>query len=150
WVLDPVGCGATPYRTRVCAELAAMGPAIIRGNASEILSLAGAAASGPKGVDSSAASDDAVAAAAALSRRTRAGVAWTAGAGRRRCGRGRHRGGPPHEVAVDGARLLVERRPCRLRGGRRAAGRRRRRPCRVWCRRRRGGGALPRPRPPAG
>src|SRR5690242_6536655 len=26
WVLDPVGCGATPYRTRVCAELAAMGP----------------------------------------------------------------------------------------------------------------------------
>src|SRR3954453_11986533 len=27
WVLDPVGCGATPYRTRVSAELAAMGPA---------------------------------------------------------------------------------------------------------------------------
>ena len=77
WVLDPVGCGATPYRTRVCAELAAMGPTIIRGNASEILSLAGAAGSGPKGVDSSAGSDDAIAAAAALSRGTGAVVAVT-------------------------------------------------------------------------
>src|SRR5882672_6988040 len=26
WVLDPVGCGATPYRTRAAAELAAMRP----------------------------------------------------------------------------------------------------------------------------
>ena len=41
WVLDPVGCGATPYRSAVAAELAALGPAVIRGNASEILSLAG-------------------------------------------------------------------------------------------------------------
>jgi hydroxyethylthiazole kinase len=77
WVLDPVGCGATPYRTRVAAELAAMGPRIIRGNASEILSLAGAAAVGPKGVDSAARSDDAVTAAGALSRNTGAVVAVT-------------------------------------------------------------------------
>jgi hydroxyethylthiazole kinase len=77
WVLDPVGCGATPYRTRVAAELAAMGPCMIRGNASEILSLAGAAASGPKGVDSAARSDDALAAAGVLSRNTGAVVAVT-------------------------------------------------------------------------
>ena len=52
WVLDPVGCGATPYRTSVAVELAGMRPAIIRGNASEIMSLAGAAGAGGKGVDS--------------------------------------------------------------------------------------------------
>jgi len=66
WVLDPVGCGATSYRTAVSAELAAMKPTIIRGNASEIMSLAGAAGARPKGVDSTARSDDAIAAAKAL------------------------------------------------------------------------------------
>src|SRR5262245_14400594 len=39
WVLDPVGCGATPYRTTTAAELASFRPAIIRANASEIMSL---------------------------------------------------------------------------------------------------------------
>jgi hydroxyethylthiazole kinase len=77
WVLDPVGCGATPYRSRVASELAVMAPRIIRGNASEILSLAGAAAAGPKGVDSAARSDDALAAAGALARSTGAIVAVT-------------------------------------------------------------------------
>jgi hydroxyethylthiazole kinase len=77
WVLDPVGCGATPYRTRVAAELAALGPAIIRGNASEILSLAGATDTGGKGVDSTADSVAAIASAAALSKRTGAVVAVT-------------------------------------------------------------------------
>jgi hydroxyethylthiazole kinase len=77
WVLDPVGCGATPYRTRAAAALAAMRPCIIRGNASEILSLAGAAASGPKGVDSAARSDAAIAAAGTLARDTGAVVAVT-------------------------------------------------------------------------
>ena len=43
WVLDPVGCGATPYRTRAAAELIELRPTVIRGNASEILALAGAA-----------------------------------------------------------------------------------------------------------
>jgi hydroxyethylthiazole kinase len=77
WVLDPVGCGATPYRTTVAAELALLGPAIIRGNASEILSLAGAAGAGGKGVDSTQSSEAAIGAAAALARRTRAVVAVT-------------------------------------------------------------------------
>ena len=54
WVLDPVGCGATPYRTETAAELATFRPTIIRANASEIMSLAGATADGQKGVDSTA------------------------------------------------------------------------------------------------
>ena len=77
WVLDPVGCGATPYRTAVAVELAALAPTIIRGNASEILSLAGASAEGGKGVDSTASSNEAIAAAVALARRTGAVVAVT-------------------------------------------------------------------------
>jgi hydroxyethylthiazole kinase len=77
WVLDPVGCGATPYRTRVAAQLADQKPTIIRGNASEILSLAGAAAAGGKGVDSTADSDAAVSAALQLAKRTGAVVAVT-------------------------------------------------------------------------
>nr|BCL66079.1 hydroxyethylthiazole kinase [Volvox africanus] len=59
WVLDPVGCGATPVRTASCLELLACKPTVVRGNASEILALAGAAAS-VKGVDSTAISQDAV------------------------------------------------------------------------------------------
>jgi hydroxyethylthiazole kinase len=76
WVLDPVGCGATPYRTRAAAELAALKPTIIRGNASEILSLAGETGGG-KGVDSTARAGDAVGAATALAKRTGAVVAIT-------------------------------------------------------------------------
>ena len=77
WVLDPVGCGATSYRTSTSAELAAMRPAIIRGNASEIMSLAGAAGAGGKGVDSTASSNAAVSAARALAAKTGAAVAVT-------------------------------------------------------------------------
>ena len=77
WVLDPVGCGATLYRTDVSAELAALGPAVIRGNASEILSLAGSVGAAGKGVDSTAAAEDAVAAMAPLALRTGAVVAVT-------------------------------------------------------------------------
>jgi hydroxyethylthiazole kinase len=36
WVLDPVGCGATPYRTSISVEFAGFGPAIIRGHVSEL------------------------------------------------------------------------------------------------------------------
>jgi hydroxyethylthiazole kinase len=50
WVLDPVGVGATRYRTRVAEELLALRPTVLRGNASEILALAGGEAG--KGVDS--------------------------------------------------------------------------------------------------
>jgi hydroxyethylthiazole kinase len=43
WVLDPVGCGATPYRTAACLHMLQLKPTVFRGNASEILALAGAA-----------------------------------------------------------------------------------------------------------
>ncbi|PSC74808.1 Hydroxyethylthiazole kinase isoform A [Micractinium conductrix] len=69
WVLDPVGCGATLYRSEVCAGLLRLKPTIVRGNASEILALAGAAGGPTKGVDSTAAADDdALHAAQALAR----------------------------------------------------------------------------------
>lgn len=58
WVLDPVAAGATGYRTGAARALLAQGPAVVRGNASEILALGGAASSG-RGVDAG----DAVAAA---------------------------------------------------------------------------------------
>lgn len=65
-VLDPVGAGATAYRTETVHELIRLGPpAIIRGNASEILSIAGQAAL-TKGVDSAATSGTAVTAARRL------------------------------------------------------------------------------------
>ncbi|GFH29888.1 hydroxyethylthiazole kinase, partial [Haematococcus lacustris] len=51
WVLDPVGCGATPVRTRACLDMLRCKPTVVRGNASEILALAGAAGT-IKGVDS--------------------------------------------------------------------------------------------------
>lgn len=51
WILDPVAHFATPYRAKVAQDLLALSPTVVRGNASEILSLAGAAASG-KGADS--------------------------------------------------------------------------------------------------
>ena len=50
WVLDPVAAGALAWRTELAQELLGLGrPAIIRGNASEVLALAGGA--GGKGVD---------------------------------------------------------------------------------------------------
>ncbi len=59
WVLDPVAAGALPYRTGVVMELLKHRPAIVRGNASEILAVAGAAGGG-KGVDSTAGSSEAL------------------------------------------------------------------------------------------
>lgn len=59
-VLDPVGAGATSYRTRAVSELIkAVPPEIIRGNASEIMALLDSGIK-TKGVDSSASSDAAV------------------------------------------------------------------------------------------
>lgn len=77
WVLDPVGAGATPWRTTVAAELAALRPAVIRGNASEVMVLAGQAGAAGKGVDSAHDTGDAVAPARALARATGAVVAMT-------------------------------------------------------------------------
>jgi hydroxyethylthiazole kinase len=59
-VLDPVGAGATSYRTQTARELIkAVPPEIIRGNASEIMALLDSSTK-TKGVDSSASSDAAV------------------------------------------------------------------------------------------
>lgn len=77
WVLDPVGVGATTYRTAVGAELAQMSPAVIRGNASEIMVLAGSVGAAGKGVDSTQSTDDALGPARALARDTGAVVAMT-------------------------------------------------------------------------
>ena len=77
WVLDPVGCGATAYRTQVAAELAGLKPSVIRGNASEIMSSAGQVGAAGKGVDSTARAEDAMSAAAALAERAGCVVAVT-------------------------------------------------------------------------
>lgn len=65
WVLDPVGCGATPVRTAACAALLGCRPTVVRGNASEVMAMAGAGGN-VKGVDSTAASTDALDAAKQL------------------------------------------------------------------------------------
>lgn len=67
WVLDPVGAGATPYRNEVLKELVKLRPTIIRGNASEIISLASQQAIKSKGVDSTHQSNEAIEAAQFLS-----------------------------------------------------------------------------------
>ncbi|RWX81714.1 hydroxyethylthiazole kinase [Neorhizobium lilium] len=51
WVLDPVAHYATGFRRQVTAELLGLKPTIIRGNASEIMALAGHSPRG-QGVDS--------------------------------------------------------------------------------------------------
>ena len=60
-VFDPVGAGATAFRTETVKELLKTAiPSVIRGNASEIMSMRNAAVK-TKGVDSSADSNEAVA-----------------------------------------------------------------------------------------
>ncbi|MBW2651028.1 MAG: hydroxyethylthiazole kinase [Deltaproteobacteria bacterium] len=67
-ILDPVGAGATSYRTKTCHDLIdAVSPAIIRGNASEIMALV-MGETKTKGVDSSDPSSAALEAAKLLSR----------------------------------------------------------------------------------
>ena len=69
WVLDPVGVGATRLRLDACTSLLALKPSIVRGNAAEIMTLAGAQGeAAAKGVDSLAASSDALGAARSLAR----------------------------------------------------------------------------------
>ena len=76
WVLDPVGAGAIGPRTAFAREIAALNPAAIRGNASEILGLVGEVGFG-RGVDSGAGSDAAVEAAKRLAITSGAIVAVT-------------------------------------------------------------------------
>jgi hydroxyethylthiazole kinase len=74
WVLDPVAVGALSLRTGFARQIIDAQPAVIRGNASEIISLAGGPASG-RGVDSTANPDAARPAARALALATRSIVA---------------------------------------------------------------------------
>jgi hydroxyethylthiazole kinase len=68
WVLDPVGAGATRMRTDTVHSLLPHRPAIIRGNASEIMAVAGGAGAAPKGVDSANTTDEALAFAVSLAK----------------------------------------------------------------------------------
>ena len=74
WVLDPVAVGSLRVRTALAREFAAAGPTLIRGNASEILALAGAAGGG-RGVESTDSVAAAADAAGELARTTGAVVA---------------------------------------------------------------------------
>ena len=51
WVLDPVAVGPLTFRTRLVTDLLTKRPAVVRGNPSEVLSLAGAIGAA-RGVDS--------------------------------------------------------------------------------------------------
>lgn len=75
WVFDPVAVGALTFRTKLAAELIAQRPAVVRANPSEVLSLAGATGSTSRGVDATAGSGSAVAAAQNLARRAGSVVA---------------------------------------------------------------------------
>lgn len=76
WVLDPVAVGALSFRTNFAKKLLSLSPAIIRGNASEILALAGLGAGG-RGVESVSGSESAVEAAKSLAKSTGAAVLVT-------------------------------------------------------------------------
>lgn len=73
-IFDPVGAGATSYRNEVCKTIIEeCKPSIIRGNASEIMAIAGSSAQ-TKGVDSTDSSDSALSSAKALAKQTKAVV----------------------------------------------------------------------------
>ena len=74
WTLDPVGVGATRFRQDGCARLIAQKPTVIRGNASEIMTLAGLGGAA-RGVDSGDAVASAESAARDLAGRTNGVVA---------------------------------------------------------------------------
>jgi hydroxyethylthiazole kinase len=57
WVLDPVAVGATGYRRELAGQLLEHRPTVVRGNAGEILALAGVAGAS-RGVDSAASAEE--------------------------------------------------------------------------------------------
>ena len=89
WVLDPVAIGALPIRTALAGKLAAQHPFAIRGNASEILALAGEGAGG-KGVETTDSTDAAAPGAVALAQRLGTVVAVSG----------------PEDLITDGERIL--------------------------------------------
>lgn len=68
WILDPVGMGATILRNEMVRQLVALKPKVIRGNATEILSLA-YHEKNAKGVDSSNLSEEAIQAGISISQK---------------------------------------------------------------------------------
>jgi hydroxyethylthiazole kinase len=76
WVLDPVAHFISGYSKRAAQDLLALRPTIVRGNASEILALAGEAGAG-KGADSGDSVDAAQGAANALAKQSGTVVAIT-------------------------------------------------------------------------
>lgn len=90
WVLDPVGAGPVlTTRTRLARDLLEQRPAVIRGNASEIIALAGDGSS-TRGVDSADSPEDARRAAVDLARLTGGAVAVSG----------------PTDLVTDGRRIL--------------------------------------------
>ena len=78
-ILDPVGAGATSYRNRTITELLVTAtPTVIRGNASEIMSVSGLAST-TKGVESLQSSEAAIDAARTLARKI-GGIVCVSGA----------------------------------------------------------------------
>lgn len=90
WVLDPVAVGPLGVRSRFAAGLLAHRPRVIRGNASEIIALAGQGGQG-RGVDSGDAADAAICAARALAKETGGAVLVTG----------------PVDYATDGDRVVA-------------------------------------------
>ncbi|HEY2451278.1 MAG TPA: hydroxyethylthiazole kinase [Scandinavium sp.] len=76
WTLDPVAVGALTLRSEFCQQLLSLQPAAIRGNASEILALAGISHGG-RGVDTTDTAAAALPAAQALARQISTIVAVT-------------------------------------------------------------------------
>jgi hydroxyethylthiazole kinase len=74
WVLDPVAIGALPVRTALAGKLAGLRPTVVRGNASEVIALAGLGGGG-RGVDAAHTVDAAAPAAATIAASTGAVVA---------------------------------------------------------------------------
>jgi hydroxyethylthiazole kinase len=77
WALDPVGVAASPWRLALARELLASHPAIIRGNADEIVALARGEASSGAGIDAISTVASALDAARQLAERTGAVIAVT-------------------------------------------------------------------------
>ncbi|ROP45856.1 hydroxyethylthiazole kinase [Pseudokineococcus lusitanus] len=74
WVLDPVAVGVLDHRTAIARDLVRRAPTAVRGNASEVMALAGVGAGG-RGTDTTHGVDDAAAAAADLASTSGAVVA---------------------------------------------------------------------------
>lgn len=77
WVLDPVGLPASAYRRDTARRLAGLRPSVIRGNAAEVMVLAGEDAGFARGVDSPADASEALDAAVHLASSSGAVVAVT-------------------------------------------------------------------------